>query len=205
MRIAGITGTIASGKSTVAGILRDRYGVPVADADQAGRDVTTPGSPALDEIRRRLGDRFIGDDGTLDRRSLRDHVAADPDARQHLEAILHPAIYRELDRWCRLQEARGAPLVAVEASLLVETGNARRYDLLVVVSCSEETSIRRLVAHRGFTEAQARAWIGSQLPAHVKEGLADVVIRNEGTLADLEAEVARAWPALSGGLPAPGQ
>ncbi len=131
MLTVGLTGNIASGKSTVASLLRDRHGLAVIDADQVARDVVAPCSPALDAIVRRFGERVLSPDGSLDRATMRAVVLADPRARADLEAITHPAIYRHIDRWMREQRAAGAAIVVVEAALLVETGQQRRYDRLM--------------------------------------------------------------------------
>jgi dephospho-CoA kinase len=198
MLSVGLTGNIASGKSTVARLLRQRHGIPCIDADDVARRVVEPGSSALEAIRARFGAGVIRGDGTLDREALGALIRGDARARAELEAITHPAIYAHIEAWLAAQAAAGEPAAVVEASLLVETGQQGRYDLLVVVSCSPAAQVQRLMATRGMPEATARAWLGTQLPAARKEALADLVIRNDGSPAELERAVAAALPLLVG-------
>jgi dephospho-CoA kinase len=192
----GLTGNIASGKSTVARLLRDRHGLPVIDADQVARQVVEPGSPCLEAIRRRFGPGVIQPEGTVDRHALGAVIRSDERARLDLEAITHPAIYDHIEAWLEHQARAGAAAAVVEASLLVETDQQGRYDRLLVVSCSPASQVRRLMVHRGMTEEVARAWLGTQLPAAHKEAMADWVIHNDGDHADLERAVADALPRL---------
>jgi dephospho-CoA kinase len=198
MRSVGLTGNIASGKSTVARLLRERHGLPVIDADQVARRVVAPGSPGLQAIQDRFGPRIIQGDGSLDREALGAIIRDDPQARLALEAITHPAIYARIESWLERQRQGGAAAAVVEASLLVETGQQDRYDMLLVVSCSPQTQIRRLVQARGMEEEVARAWLRTQLPAAHKEALADLVIHNDGSPAQLERAVAEAVPTILG-------
>ncbi len=196
MRSVGLTGNIASGKSTVSRLLQEEHGIAVIDADRVARDVVAPGSSCLAKIRARFGDGVLRPDGSLDRDALRVVILASPRARAELEAITHPAIYRRIDDWLQRQRENGAAAAVVEAALLVETGQQRRYDLLLVVSCSPSTQVRRLVEHRGMDEPSAKAWLAAQLPAAAKEAEADMVIRNDGTPEDLARAVAALVPRL---------
>jgi len=198
VRIVGITGGIASGKSLVAALLRDTWGVPVLDADLVARRVTAPGSPVLDAVSAAFGPGVIAPDGTLDREALGTLVSGDPEARRRLEALTHPAIWAAVDAWLGERAAEGHPLAAVEAALVVETGQAARFDVLVAVVASPEVQVRRLVARRGLDEGRARAWLASQAPAAEKARAADVVLENDGEEADLAAALAAAWPRISG-------
>jgi dephospho-CoA kinase len=198
MLSVGLTGNIASGKSTVARLLRQRHGIPCIDADDVARRVVEPGSSALEAIRVRFGAGVIRGDGTLDREALGALIRGDARARAELEAITHPAIYRHIDRWLEERERRGCTAAVIEAALLVETGQARRYDLLVVVSCTPERQVQRLMARNGLSEQEARAWLATQLPTPRKEALADVVIRNDGDQEALERAVDAALPLILG-------
>lgn len=133
MKAVGLTGGIASGKSTVAGLLRDQ-GVPVIDADRVSREVVAPGSAGLAEIVRAFGPQVLAADGSLDREALGRRVVADAEDRRRLEAITHPRIAAEIGRALDTCAAEGAPVAVVEAALMVETGSFRRYDIFLVVS-----------------------------------------------------------------------
>jgi dephospho-CoA kinase len=201
MRRVGLTGGIASGKSTVARLLRERHGLPVLDADQVARTVVLPGEPVLDAIAACFGAGVIAADGSLDRAALGALVTSDPQARHALDALTHPAIFARIEAWFEGLRARGHAVAVVEASLLVETDQVGRFDLLVVVTCAPATQIARLVATRGMTSPQAQAWLASQAPMGIKERAADLLIRNDGDLAALEREVAEAVPRLLGSYP----
>ena len=197
MKTIGLTGGIATGKSTVAKILRDDLGVPVIDADQVAREVVAPGQPALAELAARFGPGVFSADGALDRKALGALVMGDPAARQDLDRITHPRIRAAIQqKLARLAEA-GAPAAAVEAALLVETGAYRLYDALIVVSCAPDTQLQRLMSREGMTLEEARRWTQSQLPLAEKERLGTVVIRNDGDGATLSAAVRAAWRSLT--------
>ena len=142
--IAGLTGGIATGKSTVAARLHS-LGATIIDADQIAREVVAPGTEALESIRKAFGEVVIHSDGRLNREALGDIVRVDSAARKHLESITHPHIRAEIAR--RAQEAvtAGAQAVFVEAALLVETGSARAYPELWIVRCSHKTQVRLLL------------------------------------------------------------
>jgi dephospho-CoA kinase len=190
--LVGLTGGIATGKSTVAGILRS-MGVPVIDADQVAREVVEPGEPALDRIAAAFGRDMLSPDGTLDRARLRKRIVRDPEARRTLESITHPPIRARIAaRALELADA-GHEHVVVEAALLVETGSYREYPILLVVSATPEIQIARLVSRDGITEEEARATLQAQLPLAEKEAVATHVIRNDGDRAALEARVSEVW------------
>ncbi len=199
MLSVGLTGNIASGKSTVARLLHERFELPVIDADQVARDVVQPGQPALEAIQQRFGSAVIDAEGCLDRAALGAVIRSDPDARLALEAITHPAIYAAIERWMEVQRADGADIAVVEAALLVETRQHQRYDRLVVVSCSPDQQVRRLMARNGIPREEALAWLSTQLPAADKERVAHRVIHNDRDHAALEREVAAAVAWLAGG------
>ena len=198
MRSVGLTGNIASGKSTVARLLR-RNGLPVIDADAVARQLVQPGCALLDAICERFGAGVLAADGSLDREALGGIIRADPVARLDLDGLTHPAIYAHIQAWLEAQASLGVGTAVVEAALLVETGQERLYDMLVVVSCSPELQVQRLVADRGMQPDAAQAWLVAQLPAARKEQLADLVIHNNGSREDLEQAVIAALPRILGG------
>ncbi|MCB9665548.1 MAG: dephospho-CoA kinase [Alphaproteobacteria bacterium] len=195
MRTFGLTGGIATGKSTVARLLRERHGIPVIDADQVARAVVAPGSPGLAEVVEAFGPDVLEDDGRLDRPAMRALIMADPAARRRLEAITHPRIAQGVGEALAALASQGTPLAAVEAALMVESGSWRMYDALVVVSASPETQLARVVDRDGGTRDDAARILAAQLPLADKERVASYVVHNEGSRADLEAEVDRlvAW------------
>lgn len=195
MKRVGLTGGIASGKSTVAELLRAKH-VPVVDADQVSREVVAPGQPALAQIAARFGAAVLNPDGSLDRKALGARVVADAEARRALEAITHPAIRAAvsavLDRW----EAAGYPVAVVEASLMVETGSWRAYDAVLVVAASPETQRLRLQAREGYDAATAERWLAAQLPLEEKLKVATAVIWNDAHPDRLPAALDLAWGAI---------
>ncbi len=189
MKTVGLTGGIATGKSTVARLLRAR-GFPVADADQFARDVVAPGSEGLQAVFDRFGDSLQTADGGLDRAALREVVLASSAARKDLEAITHPLIRRATVEWFSRQAQAGQPVAFIEAALLVETGSHVLYPYLVVVTCNPRVQRQRLMARNQIDAAEADRWLATQLPLAEKEAVATHIIRNDGTPADLEVQVA---------------
>jgi len=196
MKTIGLTGGIATGKSTVACMLRER-GVPVVDADQLARDAVAVGSPALAQIHERFGDGVIQPDGSLDRAAMRTIVLADPAARADLEAITHPAIAALTIGWLSERAQAGEPVAVVEAALMVETGSYKHYDALLVVSSPPDLQLRRLMSRNGIDEAEARRWLAAQLPLSDKEAAADEVVMNSGDIDALADRLDAAWTALT--------
>lgn len=194
-RTVGLTGGIATGKSTVAGFFRAR-GIPVVDADQIARDVVAPGQPAFVEIVDTFGAEFVGADGGLDREKLGAKVFGDKEARAALERITHPRIAEVSAARLREEAESGAPYVMYEAALLVENGSHRAFSALVVVALEAEQQVARLMARSGLDEAGARARVDAQLPLADKIAAADFVIRNEGAMPETEAQVAEVDAAL---------
>lgn len=181
MRI-GLTGGIASGKTTVARLFA-ALGVPVIDSDELAREVVAPGTAGLAAIRARFGPGVLQPDGSLDRRALRELVFADPAARRDLEAITHPAIRELMARRCR---AAGGPYQILAIPLLVE-GGARRPDIdrILVVDCPEALQVRRVMARDRATEAGARAVLAAQASREARLAVADDIIVNDGDVAAL--------------------
>ena len=180
--LIALTGGIASGKSAVA-TLFEKLGVPVLDTDQIARDVVEPGMPAFAQILEAFGRDVIDATGRLDRRRLREKVFADPAQRQLLESITHPAIRAEL---ARRSEAAGGPYQIHVIPLLVEGGRSGTYDRVLVVDCPEEQQIERLTARDNTTLEQAKQILSAQASREQRLEVADDVIVNTGTLADLE-------------------
>ncbi|MGB8327208.1 MAG: dephospho-CoA kinase [Steroidobacteraceae bacterium] len=183
----GLTGGIASGKTTVARLFA-ALGVPVIDTDEIARAVVTPGTPLLASIRERFGAGVIAPDGSLDRRALRDRVFADAQLRRELEALTHPAIRTEMETRSAIAGGRYQLIVI---PLLIETGAASQVDRVLVVDCSEDNQLRRLRARDGCSREQAAAMLAAQAPRSARLAAAHDVITNEGDLAALRDEVER--------------
>lgn len=199
MRLVGLTGGIASGKSTLAAALRD-LGAPVIDADAISRGAVRRGSPALEEIARRFGPTVVGPDGELDRRAMAALVFADPAARARLEAIVHPAVRAGVAAETARLAAAGERLAFYDVPLLYESGLEREVDCVVVVHAPRAVQLSRLQARDGMTRAEAEARLDAQLPIDEKARRADVVVGNEGDAASLRARAGPLLAALRAGL-----
>lgn len=186
MLIAGLTGNVGAGKSTVAEQWR-RAGVPVASADEFARQATAPGSPVVARIVELFGAGVQAPDGALDRDAARRLVFPDADARRKLEAVVHPAIRRLRDEWTRVQRAAGVPLAAWEVPLLFEVGMEAEVDVVVLVDAPAAVRRKRIMATRGLDATTADQVIASQGPAEEKRSRADYVVENGGSLAELAA------------------
>jgi dephospho-CoA kinase len=191
--LVGLTGGIATGKSTVSAMLA-RHGAVIIDADVLAREVVEPGQPALAEIVREFGRAVLQPDGTLDRKRLGAVVFGDPERRRRLEAITHPAIReRFARRLAGLMSSGFDGVVIFDAPVMIESGNDRNVDTVVVVATDEETQIRRLMARDGIEREDALRKVRSQMPIAEKARLADHVIDNSGDRAATEAAVERVW------------
>lgn len=184
--VVALTGGIASGKTAVSDAFAAR-GVPVVDTDVIARELVEPGRPALAEIRERFGEEVIGGEGRLDRRALRKRIFDDAGARADLEAILHPRIVEEARR--RIAAER-APYVLLVVPLLVETGLFSDASRVLVVDVPEELQRERLMQRDGVDARQADAALDAQATRQERLDLADDVLDNTGTLADLAERVA---------------
>lgn len=191
----GLTGNIASGKSTVARVWQ-ALGARLIDADELARRVVEPGAPALDAIVREWGGSVLDESGRLDRAALREIVFRDPAERARLEAIVHPAVRELRDEEYARAELGGERLVVADIPLLFEAGLRDEFDLVVLVEAAEEIRIDRLVRDRGLDTDEARRMIDAQMPSELKHAGADIVIRNDGSLAELEREARRVWVEL---------
>jgi dephospho-CoA kinase len=190
VRVVGLTGGIASGKSTFAGALRAR-GAQVIDADALARAAVAPGTPALAEIARAFGSEVLLPDGTLDRKRLGAIVFADASARGRLEAITHPAVRVAMAAETARLSAAGHALAFYDVPLLYEVGLDRDLDSVVVVWVPREVQRARLQARDGLAPAQAEARLAAQLPLDEKAARADFVVENGGAPADLGPKAER--------------
>ncbi|HLO04893.1 MAG TPA: dephospho-CoA kinase [Symbiobacteriaceae bacterium] len=215
MLTVGLTGGIASGKSTVSRLLRER-GAPIVDADQIVHQLQAPGSPLVTEIAQAFGPEIIRPDGSLDRPRLGAIVFADPAKRHQLEAIVHPPVRAQI--WAEVERHRqggspppggnllrgqnggllggSPPAVILDIPLLVEGGWQERLDQVWLVWVDATTQVERLMARDGLAREGALARIGAQMPLDQKRAVADLVIDNTGTLHETEAQVDHAWRAL---------
>jgi dephospho-CoA kinase len=181
----GLTGGIASGKSTVAQRFVE-LGIPVIDADESSRFVVAPGQPGLAELTKRFGAGLLTAGGELDRRALRNLAFADPQLRRDLEAILHPLIRADMER--RASAAVG-PYHVMAIPLLVESGNSGQIDRILVVDVEEDVQLKRVMARDSTTLEQARAILAAQASRAVRLKAADDVIVNSGTVSELRQAV----------------
>ena len=194
MLLVGLTGGIGAGKSTVADLL-SRHGAVILDADAFARDAVGKGTDALGAVVRRFGDEVVGPNGDLDRARLASIVFADRGTLDDLEAIIHPEVRRMIADGIA-SHLDTEDVVVLVNPLLIEMGTHRDCDVVVVVSASPETQVARSVA-RGMEETDVRARIDAQLPLDARARAADVLLDNEGTREELEAEVEVLWHDLA--------
>jgi dephospho-CoA kinase len=181
----GLTGGIASGKSTAAKFF-GALGVPILDSDQIARDVVEPGQPPLERLVARFGPTILTADGHLDRPALRDIVFSDPKARADLEALTHPAIGAALEA---RSATAGGPYQILVIPLLVEKNLGAHVDRVLVVDCDEDLQIRRLSTRDGSTPHQARAILDAQATRVKRLKVADDVISNEADMSAVQSQV----------------
>jgi dephospho-CoA kinase len=192
----GLTGGIGSGKSAVSALLRER-GAVVVDADLVAREVVEPGTAGLAAVVEAFGSDVLRADGSLDRPALGRRVFGDPAQLARLNAVLHPLIAeRTAELWADAERA-GAQVLVHDVALLVENGLAGRYDAVVVVAADPATQLDRLVRRRGMPEDEARARIAAQAGLADRLAVATHVIRNDGSLEELAAQVDDVWRALT--------
>jgi len=192
----GLTGGIATGKSHVISLLRE-LGCEVCDADTFAHAAIAPGTPAYDEILREFSRDLLAADGTIDRAQLGRVVFADPDRRARLNAIVHPRVYEAQTRWFAEVEARSPDAIAVvDAALLIETGSYRRFDVLVVVYCTLEQQIERLMSRNELTREDALARINAQMPSSEKLKYADHAIETSAGYEDTRIQVEELYAKL---------
>jgi len=197
MRLIGLTGNIASGKSAVSDMLA-RRGATIIDADVLAREAVTKDSPALDAIVAKWGEGVLDSEGNLDRAALRHVVFDNQSDLDALNEIVHPDVLRRRAEAVSEARARGDKVVVSVIPLLFERHLADQFDSIVLVDAPRSERLDRIVRDRGIDETEAMKMIASQMPSDLKRARADYVIENSGTLADLEDEVSRVWDAIVG-------
>lgn len=195
MRIYGLTGGIASGKSTVANMLRE-LGAKVVDADALAREVVHKGTPALAAIEERFGSQVLTAEGELDRKALASLIFTDANARLDLNQIIHPRIAKAGREAMAKLAGAGEPLAIYEAALIVENNLQKTMDGLIVVSVLEHAQLERLMQREGLTLAQANSRLAAQLPLRDKLDVADHIIDNGGDQEATRAQVKALWERL---------
>lgn len=199
MKRIGLTGGIGSGKSTVAEMFDD-LGAVIIDADALARQLMEPGEEVLAKTVEEFGAGILHEDGTLDRVALAGIIFGDDAARERLNAIVHPAVRQKSAQVIEsLVEIDGFSGVVIEdIPLLTETGQADRFDGVIVVEVQPEVRLERLVGQRGMSEEDARARMGAQASDEQRRQIATWLINNSGTLNETQAQVERIWGELTG-------
>jgi dephospho-CoA kinase len=187
IRKIALTGGIATGKSYVAGRLREA-GVPIVDADLLAREVVLPGTPALAAIRKRFGPDAVRRDGTMDRIRIAQVVFKDKRARLDLEAIIHPAVIKAVNDFFNTLPKR-TPFAVADIPLVFETGREKDFDAIVVVACPREMQLQRLMERNKLSKEDAERRLAAQLPIDQKVKKATYVISNDGTFENTNAQV----------------
>lgn len=199
MHVIGLTGGIASGKSTVARFFLDRA-VPVIDADLLGHRTYEPGTDTFRAVVETFGEDLVASDGTIDRKVLGGKVFGKPEELKKLTDIVWPGIRRLANEELSELETAGNHVAVLEAAVLFEAGWEDMCQEVWVVVVEPDIAVQRLAERNGLDEAAARARIASQLSNQERTARADIVIENNGTLADLEARIGAAWDELQGRL-----
>ncbi len=185
----GLTGGIASGKSTVAQIFKSK-GIPVLDADQISRDLVSVGSQTLSEIVMEFGDSILDKSGNLNRTKLGEIIFSDPVQREILNDIMHPKIQKEQKNWLKKKRMEGESKIAViEAALMIESGGYENFDFIVVVKCSEKNQYERLEKRNNLLESGIKARLNSQMSMEKKTQYADWVLDNSGDVDFIKSQV----------------
>jgi dephospho-CoA kinase len=195
--VIGLTGGIGSGKSTVAAMLAE-LGAVVIDADKIGHEIYLPGSEGFRRVVEAFGAEMVATDGTIDRRRLGARVFGDPAALARLNTLVHPLIGDEIRRRIQSALASGDPAahpLVIEAAIMLEAG-WRFFDRIWVVVVSREVAIARVTASRGLARPEVEQRIDAQISNEERRRIADVVIENDGTMAELRAKVEAVWREL---------
>lgn len=185
--ILGLTGSVGSGKSTVADMLRQMAQAAIIDADQVARQLQQPGQACLAAIVEEFGEEMLAADGTLNRRKLADTVFQNPQRLQALNAIIHPRVWQEMEN--RLEQLRPTPLIVLMVPLLYEIGADALCDAVAVVTIPDEERYRRLRERDGLTQKQIQDRLAAQMPQDEKVARADYVIDNSGALPETRLQV----------------
>lgn len=194
MILVGLTGGIGSGKSTISSLLEGK-GAVIIDADAIVREVQLPGSSVLAELTEKFGSEVLAADGSLDRQAVANIVFTDPDALKALNAIVHPAVGKEMNR--RMIEQRSTDHVVVLDIPLLTENPREGLQGKIVVDVPVEVQVERLVKYRGFDETDARARISRQATREQRLATADFVVDNSGDLADLQPQIDKLWQWLN--------
>ena len=195
MLLVGLTGNIASGKSTVARHF-GQWGATLIDADVLARQAVDVGMPAYHAIVERWGESVTAPDGPIDRRELRQRVFSDSEQLEALNAIVHPEVQRLRDQLVDDARRRGDRIVVCDIPLLFERRLADQFDRIVLVDAPRPVRMERLVRDRGLETTEAMKMIASQMPAELKRARADYLIDNTGTPTELESRAREVWRAL---------
>ncbi len=188
MLVVGLTGGIASGKSTVSQMFREA-GIPVICADELAHEVVKQGSAALDKIRQTFGDEFIDSEGNLDRAAMARLVFDDKSRRKDLESIIHPRVAEEQRKLIGEFAAQGHNIVVVDVPLLYESGLEESFDMILVAYVPPEVQVQRLIARDRVTDKEARSRLDAQLPIDTKKRLAGRIIDNTGPVGHTREQV----------------
>jgi dephospho-CoA kinase len=192
----GLTGGIATGKSTV-GAMFVELGCHLIESDQITHQLFEPGQVVHAAVVKQFGNRILAPDGTIDRRILGDIVFKDPQARAKLNGLVHPAIIQRQQEWLQEMEAQDPHGIAiVDAALMIEVGTYRNYDKVIVVTCSPEMQRERLRARSALSEEEIESRIRSQMPAEEKIKYADFVIDNSGSIESTRVQVETVYQQL---------
>jgi len=193
-RRVALTGGIATGKSHCLAAFK-HLGAAVIDADQVARDVVAPGTAGFDAVVARFGPSVLSAGQQLNRAKLGAIIFSDPSARKHLEAIIHPRVYAEIERWFTTLKA---PVGIADIPLVFETSREGDFDVVIVAACTPEQQLARLMARTSLSEAAARARIAAQIPLADKVARADHVIDTSGTLQQTADNTKAIWAAVQG-------
>ncbi len=195
MIVIGLTGGIASGKSTVSGLLAE-MGAIVLDADKVGHEALSPGAEAYQDVVSAFGHEIVLPDGRIDRKKLGEIVFNSAEALARLNAIMHPRMYKMMEQRLDVYRQQGVPVVVLEAAVLLEAHWTPLVDQVWVTQVSEGTAIRRLRERNGLSEAQAVARLRSQLTAAQRATQADIIIDTDCPLSETEGQVRELWRGL---------
>ena len=196
MKVVGLTGGSASGKSSVAKMFAE-LGAAVIDADQVSREICMPGGTAIKPIREEFGDGVIDEAGALDRTAMRRIVFSDREKLTKLESILHPLIYQEIGNWLYRQKEKGVSVAIIEATLLIEAPPPTPPEALIVVVCDVETRIQRVKRRDSFDEDHIRQVLANQSTDEERIRHADYVIENNGSIEQTKKRVKEVWKILT--------
>jgi len=195
-KVIGLTGGIASGKSTVSSLLKS-LGAAIIDADEISREIVQPGKPALEEIKAYFGEEYLFKDGTLNRKKLGDYVFRNGEALKQLNRITHPLIIEEIKRRINFhQKNNAAPAIIIDAALLIEMGMVPLVEEVWLVAVPQALQLERLMERENLEMGGAKNRIAAQLSLEEKRKFADRVIDNSGDVEDLEAQVLKIWQGL---------